>query len=377
MLTIVEIDTQSKSQVHRFVQMPNLLYSSNKNYVPPLNVDVEVKLNRKKHPFYEHSEADFFIALKDNDIVGRIAVLHNKPFNAYHRTKKGQFYLFDSINDQNVANALFERAFEWWRTRGLDTAIGPKGFGVMDGYGILTEGFEHRQIMNMMNYNNPYYPTLLEDIGFEKEVDFVSCYVNAQEFKLPERIHRIVERINQRGSLKVKLFTSRSDLKAWAKKIGKLYNNAFVNNWEYYPLTEREIDFALQDLLTVADPRLIKIITHDDDAVGFLFGFPDLSAAFQRARGRLLPFGLLDLMLEIRRTNWISLNGAGVLPEYQGRGGNALLYVEMEKTLNDSRYHFQHADLTQVADTAVQMRQDLISLGGKLYKNHRVYHMSI
>ena len=374
MLTIEKIDTESKELVRQFVRMPYKLYETNENWVPPLYMDVEVKLNRKKHPFYEHSEADFFIARRDGQIVGRIATLQNKPFNAYHKVHKGQFYLFESINDQDVANALFDRVFEWCRSRGLDTVIGPKGFGVMDGYGIQVEGFEHRQMMNMMNYNYAYYPELLENLGFEKEVDFVSCYVDVEKFKLPERIHRIAERVGQRGTLGVQKFNSRKDLKAWAIKIGKLYNNAFINNWEYYPLTEREIDFALQDLLTVADPRLIKIITHNDDAVGFLFGFPDVSAAFQRAKGKLFPFGILDLMMELRKTEWISMNGAGVLPEYQGRGGNALLYVEMEDTLRDSRYKFKHADLTQVAETAVQMRQDLVNLGGKMYKNHRIYH---
>ena len=128
--------------------------------------------------------------------------------------------------------------------------------------------------------------------------------------------------------------------------------------------------------MMTADPRLIKIITHNDDAIGFLFGFHDLSAAFQRAKGHLTPISLVDLMfLEKRRTNWVSLNGAGVLPEYQGVGGNALLYVEMEKTLHN--YNFEHADLTQVAETAVQMRHDLENVGGRKYKNHRVFQKSI
>jgi hypothetical protein len=131
----------------------------------------------------------------------------------------------------------------------------------------------------------------------------------------------------------------------------------------------------LDNLLTVADPRLIKVIAHNDEAVGFLFGFPDLSAALQRARGRLLPFGLVDLLLEMRRTRWVALNGAGILPEFQGRGGNALLYAEMENTIRE--YHFEHADLTQVAETAEQMRADLINLGGKAYKNHRVYRKAL
>jgi hypothetical protein len=106
--------------------------------------------------------------------------------------------------------------------------------------------------------------------------------------------------------------------------------------------------------------------------VGFLFGFPDVSAALQRTKGRLLPFGIIDLLLEMRRTNWIALNGTGILPEFQGRGGNALMYSEMEKTITESG-RFLHADLTQVAESAVNMRHDLENVGGKAYKNHRVY----
>jgi hypothetical protein len=240
---------------------------------------------------------------------------------------------------------------------------------------LLVEGFEHRQMMTMMNYNYPYYNDLLTALGFEKEVDFVSCYLNEKGFHLPERVHHIADRVQQRGTLKVKRFENKNELKGWVQRIGKAYNQAFVNNWEYVPLTENEVNFVLKNMLVVADFRLIKIITHADEVVGFCFGWPDLSAALQRARGRLLPFGIFDLLLEMRRTKWIALNGAGILPEFQGRGGNALLYSEMEKTIHE--YKFQHADLTQVAETAVQMRQDLISLGGKAYKNHRVYHCSV
>jgi GNAT superfamily N-acetyltransferase len=371
MITTQLIDTHSKAQVRRFIDLPFRLYAGNPHWVPPLLIDAETQLNRTKHPFYEHSEADFFIAEEDGQVIGRIAALQNRLFNKYHDTKQAQFYLFDCEDNDEAARALFERVFDWARQRGLDSVVGPKGFGVLDGYGILIDGFDHRQMMTMMNYNAPYYPRLVESNGFVKEVDFVSCYLNADSFRLPERVHHIAGRVQERGTLQVQRFQSKGDLKAWAKRIGQAYNNAFVNNWEYYPLTDREVSFLLQNLLTVADPRLIKVITHKEDAVGFLFGFPDVSAALQRARGHLFPFGLVDLLLEMRRTKWIALNGAGILPEYHGRGGNALLYSEMEKTIRD--YNFQHADLTQVAETAVQMRKDLENVGGKAYKNHRVY----
>lgn len=371
MLTIEPVDVANKSHVRRFVDLPYRLYRRHPQWVPPLRMDVELMLNPRKHPFYEHSAADFFVAVRDGRVVGRIGALENKPFNRYHGTRQAQFYLFECEDDREAAGALFEAAFNWARARGLNRLVGPKGFGALDGYGLLIEGFEHRQMMTMMNYNYPYYPKLIEALGFEKEVDFISCHLKADRYRLPDRIRSIAARVEQRGTLKVQRFRSKAELKAWAPRIGEAYNRAFVNNWEYYPLTEREIKFILDNILVIADPRLIKIITHDDQVVGFLFGFHDVSAALQRANGRLFPFGLIDLLLELRRTKWVALNGAGILPEFQGRGGNALLYNEMDKTIRD--FGFEDADLTQVADTAVQMRADLVNIGGQLYKTHRVY----
>lgn len=374
-ITIEKVETTRKDQVRRFIEIPLRLYKNHPQWVPPLNDDVKLMLDRQKHPYYQHSAADFFIATRDGRDVGRIAALENKHFNEYHQTKQAQFYLFECENDQEAAHALFDEVFKWAKNRGLNRVVGPKGFGPLDGYGLLVQGYEHRQMMTMMNYNYDYYPRLVEALGFEKEVDFVSCYLNSQAFRLPERVHSIAERVQKRGTLAVKRFQNKTELRQWADRIGEAYNKAFVHNWEYYPLTPNEIKFVLDNLMLVADPKLIKIITAGDDVVGFLFGFADVSAALQRARGHLFPFGLFDLLLDMRRTKWIALNGAGILPEFQGRGGNAVLYTEMEATVRGSR--FEHADLTQVAESAVQMRQDLENLGGKAYKNHRVYKRDI
>jgi hypothetical protein len=320
-ITIEQVDPKSKAQVRRFVRIPFMLYKGNSQWVPPLNMDSEDFLNEDKHPFYEHSEADFFIAVKDGTDVGRISALVNNPFNKYHDTKQALFYFFDCIDDLEVATALFNRVYEWAHERGLNEVVGPKGMGPLDGYGLLIEGFEHRQMMTMMNYNYPYYPQFVEQLGFRKEVDFVSCFLNSDKFKLDERIHRIADRVIARGTLGVHRFKNKNDLKAWADRIGKAYNQAFINNWEYYPLSEKEIKFILDTILMVADPKLIKIITHNDDVVGFLLGFPDVSVGLQKANGNLLPFGLVNLLLDMRRTDWVALNGAGILPEFQGRDG--------------------------------------------------------
>ena len=376
MLIIEKIDTTSKDQVRKFVEFYYDLYKDCPYWVPPLYIDAYLPLNRKKHPFFTHSEADFFLAFRDGKVVGRICAAENKPFNDYHKTHKAQFYFFDSINEQEIAQALFSAVFKWAKDRDLDMVVGPKGLSPFDGYGILVDGFEQRQMMTMMNYNYPYYATLVEHIGFEKEVDFVSCYLPADSFRIPERVERISKRVQERGKLSVKKFKSKRELVKWAPRIGETYNMAFINNWEYYPFSQADIDFAVDNVFMVADHRLIKIIMYEDEIVGFLFAFPDVSAALQRAHGRLIPFGLPDILLEMKRTKTVAGNGMGILPEFQGSGGNALLYYEMGKTLLEFR-QFQFVEMTQVAETTKQMRADLKNLNGREYKNHRVFRFSL
>ncbi len=371
MLTIEKLDTNDRKQVQRFIDLPFRLYAHHPQWVPPIRSDIALMLNRHKHPFYEHSTADFFLAVRDGRDVGRIAALENVNYNRYHDARTAQFYLFECADDAEAAAALFAEVFQWARARNLQSVVGPKGFSPFDGYGLLQRGFEHRQMMNMMNYNYPYYLQLVEAQGFVKEVDFISHFIDAQDLVLDERIHRIAERVRRRGNLRTLQFQSKRELRLWANRLGQAYNQAFVENWEYVPLTEREIKFVLDNILLIAIPKLIKVIAHEDDIVGFAFGFPNVSAAMQRSKGRLFPLGIFDLLLELRRAKGLSANGLGILPSFHGRGGNALLYTEMEKTVHE--FGYQNCELTQVAETAVQMRNDLENIGGVAYKNHRVY----
>ncbi|KUK97871.1 MAG: hypothetical protein XE06_0279 [Anaerolineaceae bacterium 46_22] len=376
MITVKKIDLNSKSEINRFVQFPFDLYEGHPQWVPPFISDVRTMLNPEKHPYYEHSDAEFFIAEREGEVVGRIVALENKPFNQYHDKKDAEFYLFECINDQEVANALFETVITWARERGLNKLVGPKGFGPLDGYGIQIEGFEHRQMMNMMNYNYPYYRDLVENLGFEKVVDFVSSYIQPQDFQLSPKVRKAAEIAKKRGSFTVLNFKNKRELLKWADSIGEAYNKAFVDNWEYYPLSQNEIDFVVKNVMTIVDPDLIKIITKDEKVVGFVLPFPDVSAAMQKNKGKLGPLAILRLLMEIKQTDWIAFNGVGILPEYHGLGGNAIMYVELEQSMH-ANDQFVHAELTQVAETAEQMRKDLKNLGVKFYKNHRVYQRDI
>ncbi|MDX9865235.1 MAG: hypothetical protein RBT34_10560 [Anaerolineaceae bacterium] len=375
MINVHLVDTDSKAQVKCFIEFPFELYADCPQWVPPFRSDIRVMMNRDKHPLYERSDADFLVAERDGKTVGQMAVFEHKPFNAYHKKNQAQFTLFDCVNDQEAANALFEAGFAWARNRGLSRVVGPKGFCSFDGYGILIDGFEYRQMMTMVPYNFDYYPALMEGAGFVKEVDFISFHLVQENLHLTEKAAEVARRVQERGYMRIKDFTSKRDLKRYLEEFGDLYNATFINNWEYYPLSKKEIQFLLDSLIAVIDPRLVKFIMKNDRIIGFILAFPDLSPQLQRAKGRLTPWALVDLLVGLKRAKSVALNGAAVLPEYYGSGGNALLYSEIEKTIKD--YGFEHAEMIQIADTAVQMRKDMAALGAEPYKTYRVYGREI
>jgi hypothetical protein len=375
MIKIEVINRQDRKLVGEFVELPYRIYQGVPQWVPFMKVDVRNMLDPKKHPFYEHSDAQAFIAVRDGQTVGRIAVMENRLYNQVQNKKVASFDLLESENDLNVINALFGAAKEWAIGRGLTQIIGPKPFGLGDGYGILVEGFEKRQMMIMMNYNLPYLPRLMEEYGFEKEVDFVSCQIETANFTMPEKVKKVAERVLEKGNISVRGFTTRSELRTVGKEIGEIYNKVFVKNWEYYPYTKREIETAIENVILFADPKMIKVLMDGEKIIGFLFAFPDVSRAIQRNKGQLNPISVLDLLREAKRSEMVSVNGMGVMEEYHGRGGNALLYYEMEKTVKSR--NFKYAEFTQVAESAEQMRKDLITLGGAEVKNHRVYRLTI
>ncbi|MDO9088327.1 MAG: hypothetical protein Q7U53_19130 [Anaerolineaceae bacterium] len=375
MIKIEKINRQDRKLVGEFVELPYRLYQGVPQWVPFMKVDVRNMLDPKKHPFYEHSDAQAFLAVRNGQTVGRVAVMENRLYNQVQNKKVASFDLLESENDLDVIKALFGAAKEWADQRELTQMIGPKPFGLGDGYGILVDGFDKRQMMIMMNYNLPYLPRLMEEYGFEKEVDFVSCQIEISKFSMPEKVKRVAERVLEKGTISVRGFKTRSELRTVGKEIGEIYNKVFVKNWEYYPYTKREIETAIENVILFADPRMIKVLMDGEKIIGFLFAFPDVSRAIQRHKGQLNPISILDLLREAKRADIVSVNGMGVMEEYHGRGGNALLYYEMEKTVKSR--HFKYAEFTQVAESAEQMRKDLITLGGAEVKNHRVYRINI
>lgn len=391
MIHTYEIDTQKPRHVRRFLSFPLQLYQDCPQWVPPMAADSRLQLDRQRLPFYRHSDASFFLATNDGEVIGRIAVLAHRhkvkvsapqaqPETGADEAGQQQlaqedafFYLFDSVDSIEVAQGLFEAASAWALERGLSFLVGPLGFAAGDPLGLLIEGFEHRAAMGI-GYNYDYYGHLVEACGFCKEFDLVSCHMTA-ESEIPEKIHRLADRVKQRRGFRVVSFRSKRELRAVVPKIKHVYNETLGAMERNSPLTEEEIDAVAERMMTVAEPELIKIVMHDDEMIGFLFAFPDLSAAIQRCKGRLWPLGWFWLLRKFRRTSWVNLNGMAVVPKYQGLGATLVLYSEMTKTLQTGR--FTDADLVQVRDNNPKMIAELERMGAPVYKRHRVYRKAL
>jgi len=377
MVQVFKLDTSKRREARRFVRFPFDLYRDSAYWVPPLVSDAIKQVSPRHNPYFQHSEAEFFLAQQGSEVVGRIAVLDNHNYTAYHKKPDGFFYLFDTIDDQSVADALYGAAFDWCRARGLERIIGPKGFVVFEGYGMLMEGFDQLPAMGIP-YNYDYYCRLTETVGFEKEVDFNSYYVSVPDFVLPERMAQLAAKIEQRRGLRARNFKSKAEVRAAVAEVVDAYNRTFTENWEYVPVTRAEADAVADQMLQVTRPELVKVIVNkDDQIVGFLLAFINVGRALQRSRGRLFPFGWIYLLRELQTSEYLDINGMGILEEYRGLGGNIIMYHELYKSGHQGGDQFKHADMTQMADFVVRMLSDANTLGGERYKVHRVYRKAL
>lgn len=373
MTVIQAVDTADRREVERFVQFPFRLYRNCPQWVPPLVSSARKQLDRDRHSFYRHSDASFFLALLGGEVVGRIAVLEPRKRNAYRGRRGAFFYLFEAVDDVEVSRPLFAAAFDWARSRGLEEISGPEGFLPGDGLGTLVKGFEYRPAMGIA-YNYSYYDALIQDSGFHKQTDYYSCYLPG-DFEMPERVRRIADKIKERRGFRVLDFRTKDELRAVAPRVIEAYNAAFSQNREFVPVAGDDAERIAGRLIDLTQPDLVKVVAKGDEIIGFALGFPDVSAALQRCKGRLYPLGWALLMWEARHTRWLNFNGGGILPQYQGLGINAVLYHEIYKTVRERG--FLHVDIVQVDEQNSRMMRELEGLGADFYKMHRIYERAL
>lgn len=366
---VTELDTSDRKMVKQFLELPFRIYQDTPQWVPPLRVDARQPLNRKQNPFYLENEAVFLLVGEGDRIIGRTAILENRRFNNFNHRQAAFFYLFECEDNLEAARMMFDYGAEWARERGLIEIIGPRGFTVFDGLGLLVAGFEHRPAFGQP-YHLPYYQQLVEGSGFHRTGELITGTLD-ESLVFPEKVHQLAELVKKRRGLSIASCSSRRELRRVLLYLKELYNASLGSTRENVPVTDQEMQALSRQMLWFADPKLIKIVMKGEAPVGFLLAYPDVSAALQKTRGRLFPFGWLTLLLELQRTKWININGAGIVEEYRGLGGTALLFSEMFKSVAESR--FRRADIIQIGTDNENMLREIRDFGIKINKYHRVY----
>ncbi|MBN2044194.1 MAG: GNAT family N-acetyltransferase [Anaerolineales bacterium] len=369
------IDTTDKDDVNRFVDFPYKLYKNHPYYVPMLKAGQRKLLDKTKHPFFKHSEADFFIVEVRGEVLARICVMENTAYNSYQKEKAAFIGYFDVAENIEASRMIFRQVDEWAAARGLDTIYGPKGLlGAFAG-GVLVDGFDLRAALDV-TYNYPYYDQYIKDSGYQPYRDTLSGHIHRKaEGNVPERVLKISKRMAERSGFYARHFKSKQELRGIVAAIGDLHRRAFVEIPGYYPMTDEEFAWMAEELIQIADPGLITLVMKEDEVVGFVFAYPDISGGLQKANGSLFPFGWVHILRAYKTTDWVILNGVGILPEYQGRGANAVMYTELARVVTDSQYW--HADLVQVGTENSRSINDQLTFGAEWVKTHRVYRKKL
>ena len=374
-MNIIAFSPKERKFQKLFIQFPFALYKNIPQWVPPLVSDTKYWFDTKNNPFYHSGEARFFLALDEKEqVLGRLAILDNQRYNDYFKIKTAFFYLFECIDDFSVAECLFKAGFDWAKERGLNQVIGPKGFSVLDGYGTLIEGAQRRATYGQI-YNPDYYQSLIEKLGFSKRWDTYSGYMDRTK-QLPEKIFQVAELIQKKRGFRVRLFKTKSELKAIIPDVKHLYNQSLAEDSRNIPVSDEEMRVLAKQLIRFADPQLVKIIYKGDQAVGFMLAYPNISAALQKTGGKLFPFGWITLLHGLKHADSVTLNGAGILKEYQRLGGTALLYAEMYKSIMADP-NYQYGEFLQVRDDNTNMKLEWENVGVGFTRVHRLYQIDL
>lgn len=332
-------------QLRQYVEFGIDLYKDNPYYVPPLVSDDVASLTPEKNPAFDFCEAQSFMAFRNGEPVGTITAIINKAVNS--RTGKAtlRFGFMHFIDDAEVVDALFEAVTEWGRSRGMTEIVGPMGFTDLDQEGMLIEGFEEIGTMATI-YNYPYYVDHMERMGFGKEVDWIEFRMTVPD-SVPEKYSRIAEIVAKRFGLRTVKYSSRKKIKAdYGQEIFEVVNKAYTDLYGFSPLTPRQIQHYIDVYLNILRLKDVALVVDKDDRlVGLGISMPSVSRALQKSRGRLFPTGWYHLLKAIRgKTDTVDLLLVAVLPEYQAKGVNALIFNDLLPGYIDSGYKYAESN---------------------------------
>jgi GNAT superfamily N-acetyltransferase len=359
-----------RSDLTTFIKLPWRLYRNERLWVPPLVYERRQFLDRRKNPFFEHAEAEYFLAWRDGHAVGRITAQIDRRLNEFQHNRWGLFGFFECEADPEVAEALLAAAERWLRARGRDRMIGPMDFSTNDECGVLVEGFDRPPII-LTNWTHRYYPALLEGAGLTKAMDTFmwELFVDRREVVHPA-IWTMAEEVLSKHGITTRYFRKR-ELEAEVDRFLEIYNAAWERNWGFVPLTDNEVRHYAKQLKPLLDENWAMVAEKDGEVVGAALTLPDYNQVFRRMNGRLLPLGWAKFLLHRRKIDRVRVFALGVKREFQHTGVAARLY----------QMHFDSAERTPqkggemgwILETNKSMNRAMQGMGGTIVRKYRLF----
>lgn len=364
---------QDRNDTKAFIELPYRLYRSDPLWVPPLRSDQEAQFDPRRNPMLEHCEWQLFLLEDGGNPVGRIMAMVDRLANDYWRDPVGLFGYFECPKDSSAAALLLGAARDWLCDRNMKSMRGPWTF-VSQEWGLVVEGFSPPPVV-MAPYNPPYYADLLTDFGLRKAKDLLCWEVSAADgYQIPSRILQLTDAVARRYGIRIRSL----DMKRFAaevKLIEELSNASISGNWGYSPVTQAEVEATARDLRPVIQPEAVLFAEDDRGrAVGFAIAIPDVNHLLKGMGGSLLPFGWLKLLTGIPRLRRYRMFALGVIPEYQGKAVDSLIYRALYERLYRPDLWME---VNYVLEDNYPMVNAIKKLGAKPLRRYRVYEMSL
>ena len=372
MSAVVVTEVHSRAERDAFIKFPWRIYADDPVWVPPLLLERKEFLDQAKHPFFEHGAAALFLARRDGEIVGRIMASDDPRYNELHDSNAGCFGMYESIDDGDVARALFEAAEGWARSRGRDELMGPIDYSTNYLCALLIDGFQHSPTV-LTSHNPPYYAALFEARGYRKVIDFYAWWLE-NGVGARNRLSRFAARVKGRQSVDIRPVNLKN-VAAESERLREIYNASWSDNWGFVPFTEREFEFMAKELRPIVNPDVTLIAEVEGEPVAFSLCVPDINVALRAANGRLtrfgLPIGLAKLLFYKSRLKTCRLVALGVKPEYRGRGiAETLIFQSIEAVMIKLGWS---GECSLVLENNTLMNRFLQAIGAEKYKTYRIY----
>jgi GNAT superfamily N-acetyltransferase len=374
----VEIEkVETKKQLKQFIRVPWDVYKNEPNWVPWLFFERMQFFDKQRNPFFEHAEADYFIARRDGKAVGSIAAVLNHRHNEIHEENIAHFGVFELQNDPEVAAALLDTACNWARDMGTDRILGPANLSSTMEWGMLFEGYDSPPVV-LMPYNPPYYNDFVEAAGFTKAMDLYAWNNRIAKLMepggLPEKLVRVVGKVKDRYKLNIRALNMK-DFDNEIKIVKHVYNSAWEKNWGFVPLTDNEFDSLVTELKPILDPRIVFIVEAKGEPVGFSLSLPDVNQVLHKLRPGPTTIGSYiagaRMLRNKTKTNRLRVFALGVLEEYRARGVDALMYYETVVAGVPLGYEWAEGSWVLENNDAANRVSEMV--GSDLYKRYRVY----